>query len=94
MKQRAGFEAERIKQKQWVREFLLIQLLFIEHPLCASHWQYSNDKNGRKQIVSSLEAAIILQFFFHHQWFDWYLMAKVHKKENKAIGKSCCMQFI
>ena len=47
MKQRAGFEAERIKQKQWVREFLLIQLLFIEHPLCASHWQYSNDKNGQ-----------------------------------------------
>lgn len=66
MKQRVGFEAERIKEEQWVREFLLIQLLFIEHPLCASHWQYSNDKNGMKQIVSSLEAAIILQFFFHY----------------------------
>lgn len=47
MKQRVGFEAERIKEEQWVREFLLIQLLFIEHPLCASHWQYSNDKNGQ-----------------------------------------------
>ena len=34
---RVGFEAERIKEKQWVREFPLIQLLFMEHPLCASH---------------------------------------------------------
>lgn len=38
---RVGFEAERVKEKEWVREFPLIQLLFIEHPLCASHWQYS-----------------------------------------------------